>query len=127
MSGAIRALAHLDSVTVSIFRVPAPVIAVAVPHGIAVLQNHREFLVDKIETVVTVPPGTTPNELGGIAFARLLVMRTETVRIFAIALPTRRVVIVVGIAIQKNVPAAICSTVVRKEPRARIVVAIHLF
>ena len=54
-------------------------------------------------------------------------MRTETVRIFAIALPTRRVVIVVGIAIKKQVPAAICRAIVRKEPRTRIVVAIHLF
>jgi hypothetical protein len=34
-------------------------------------------------------------------------MRTEAVGIFAIALPAQRVVVVVGIAVQENVPAAL--------------------
>ena len=124
--GAIRALAHLNAVTVSVFRVAPPVIAVAVPHGVAVLQNHGEFLVDEVETVVAVPPGAAPNKFSRIALAGLLVMGPEAVGILAVALPTRGVVIVMRIAVQEDMSAAIVGTVVREKSRSRIVVAFHL-
>ena len=127
MPGAIRALAHLDAVTVSVFRIATPVIAVAIAHGVAVFQHHREFLIDEVETVVTVPPSSTTDEFGRIALAWLLVMRSEAVGILAVALPTRGVVIVVGVAVQENVSAAIIGAVVREKSRTRVVVAVNVF
>ena len=121
-----RTFTHLDAVTVSVRGIATPVIAVAVSHGVAVLQHNGEFLVDKIKTVVAVPPGTAPDKLGGIALSRLLVMCSEAVSIFAIALPAQRIVVVVRIAIQEDVSAAIVGAVVRKESGARIVVAVNL-
>ena len=121
------AFAHLDAVTVAVLRVSKSVIAVAVPHRIAVLQHHGEFLVDEVEAVVAVPPGAAPDELRGIALARLLVMRAEAVGIFAVALPAQGVVVVVGIAVQEDVSTAIRCAVVREESGARIMVAVHIF
>ena len=82
------AFTHLDAVPVAVLRVSKPVVAVAVPHRVAVLQHHGEFLVDEVETVVAVPPGAAPDELGGIAFAGSLVMRTKAVGVFSVALPS---------------------------------------
>ena len=120
-------LAHLDAVPVAVLRVSKPVVAVAVPHRVAILQHHGEFLVDEVETVVAVPPGAASDELRGIALARLLVMRAEAVGVFAVALPAQGVVVVVCIAIQEDVPAAIRCAVVREESGARIMVAVHIF
>ena len=121
-----RAFAHLDAVSVAVLWVSKPVIAVAVPHGVAVFQHHGEFLVNEIEAVVAVPPGTAPDELGRIALAGLLVMRAETVGVFAVALPAQGVVVVVRVAVQENVPTAVRHAVVREESGARIVVAVDL-
>ena len=82
------AFTHLDAVPVAVLRAFKSVIAVAVPHRVAVLQHHGEFLVDEVETVVAVPPGAAPDELGGIAFAGSLVMRTKAVGVFSVALPS---------------------------------------
>ena len=121
------AFAHLDAVPVAVLRVAKSVVAVAVPHGIAVFQHHGEFLVDKIETVVAVPPGTAPDEFGGIALAGFLVVRAEAIGVFAVALPAQGVVVVVRVAVQEDVPAAIRCTVVGKESGARIMMAVHIF
>jgi len=118
------AFAHLDAVSVAVLWVSKPVIAVAVPHGVAVFQHHGEFLVNEIEAVVAVPPGTAPDELGRIALAGLLVMRAETVGVFAVALPAQGVVVVVRVAVQEDVPTAVRHAVVREESGARIVVAV---
>ena len=120
------AFAHLDAVSVAVLWVSKPVIAVAVPHGVAVFQHHGEFLVNEIEAVVAVPPGTAPDELGRIALAGLLVMRAETVGVFAVALPAQGIVVVMRVAVQEDVPTAVRHAVVCEESGTRIVVAVDL-
>jgi len=82
------AFAHLDAVTVAVLRVAKSVVAVAVPHRVAVFQHRGKFLVDKVESVVAVPPGATADELGRIALAGFLVMRAKAVGVFSVALPS---------------------------------------
>jgi hypothetical protein len=77
---------------------------IAVSHGVAIFYDYGEFLSQYIITVVAIPPGATPDELGGVAI--VLIMHAETVGILAIALPIRGVIIVVRIAVQKEVPTA---------------------
>ena len=75
---------------------------IAVPHGVTVFNDYGEFLSQHVEAVVAVPPGATSVELGGVAIE--LIMHAKTVGILAIALASCRVIVVVGVAVQKEMP-----------------------
>src|SRR5690554_4744885 len=119
------AFPHLKAVAISAWRRFGSIIAVAISHGITVLHDYGEFLINKIKTIIAVPPGTASIELGGIT--TLLVMHAKTVGIFTIALATIRVIVVVRVAVQKVMTAAVSTPVVDKESRTTVVVTINLF
>ena len=120
------AAARLESVAIRIFWFAGSVGTVAVAHSPTVLDNDRKFLADKVPTVVAVPPGSTPVKLGRIA--RSLVMNAESVCVFAVALATVGVVIVVTVAVQEVVSAAASRALfVYEESGALVVVTVDLF
>ena len=97
---------------------------IAVPHGITVFYDYGKFLGKYVKAVVAVPPGATSVELGRVAIE--LIMHAKTVGILAIALASGRVIVVVGVAVQKEMPTAARCAVVYKESRPCIVVAFNL-
>src|SRR5690554_497203 len=122
------AFPHLNAVAIATWRFLGPVIAVTISHGITVLHNHGEFLINKVEAVIAIPPSTASIELGGVTKTGFLIMYAKTVGIFTVALAPVGVVVVVGVAVEKIMTAArFCPPFVYEESRTRIVVAFHLF
>ena len=117
---------RLETVAVAILRLAGAVVAVAVAHRPAVLNNHREFLANKIPAVIAVPPGTATDELCRIA--TLLVVHAKAVGILTISLAPVRVVVVVTVAVQEQMSAAASrALLVHEESRTAVVVAIDQF
>jgi hypothetical protein len=77
----------------------------AVSHGVTIFNDHGEFLGKYVKAVVAIPPSATSVELGGVAIE--LVMHPESVSILAIALASGRVIVVAGVAVQKEMPPRI--------------------
>ena len=124
--GPCLAATRLETVPVRVRRVLGAVIAVTVPHRETVLDDYREFLADKIPSVVTVPPCTATVEFRGIA--RCLVMHAKTVGIFPIALTPVRVVVVVAVAVEEIMTApAAGAALVHEKPCTLVVVTVNLF
>ena len=117
---------HFNTIAVTSRRVTSTIITITISHSITILNDYRELLVNKIKTVIAIPPRTAANKFSSVSFAWFLIMGAKTIGIFAIALPTSWVIVIVSVAIQENVTTAIWRTIICKKAWASIVMAVNI-
>ena len=124
MAGTCTTVTHLEAVAIYSRRRCGSILDITIAHSIAVFYNDREFLRKNVIAVVAVPPGTASHKSCSIAI--VLIMHAKAVGIFAIALPTCGVVIVVGVAVQHKMATTSRGSVMNKNSWARIMMAVDL-